>query len=67
MKKESIGKFYGTWQSINDTLKLYENKEKKELIFLLRNNKIVPLEQKPDTLNGFIVSLDYLEKSEVVK
>ncbi|NML21735.1 hypothetical protein HHL16_12665 [Pseudoflavitalea sp. G-6-1-2] len=66
-KRETREIFEGNWELRNDTLTLMESKKKISFSFLIDKNKIIPVNQKPDTLGSFVMSLDYLEKSELAK
>ncbi|MBO9633953.1 MAG: copper resistance protein NlpE N-terminal domain-containing protein, partial [Chitinophagaceae bacterium] len=65
IKRKTIVTYSGTWQSNNDTLTLLENKKEKELYFRREKDRFIPLNEKPDTLNNFVIFLDYLENAEL--
>ena len=65
--KVSVEKVYGVWLLINDTLMLYGSNEKKEFMFLVRSNKLVPVASRRIEANGLMINPDYLEKSETVE
>jgi hypothetical protein len=61
-KREASSQFSGTWNAHNDTLQLYPEKDFRVMTFVAKGNKLVALNQKPDTSAGFAMQLDYLEK-----
>ncbi|MFT3934085.1 MAG: lipocalin family protein [Chitinophagaceae bacterium] len=55
--------FHGKWTLVADTLKLYPiNILNKEIIFVMNVNTLLPVRQKADTINGFVIRLALLKK-----
>jgi hypothetical protein len=62
--KSKPERIFGSWTLVADTLKLSPKlKIAPEISFLIKENRLSAINQKFDTIRGFINKLDYLEKS----
>jgi hypothetical protein len=61
--KQKVEKYSGTWETAGDTLKLkYKILLEHHFAFLKKGNRLIPLSQPIDTVTGYRMQIDYLEK-----
>ncbi|MBY0537628.1 MAG: hypothetical protein K2P88_17360 [Chitinophagaceae bacterium] len=66
--KQKSERYSGSWEISGDTLRLkYKQLLESSFVFLRQEEKLIPLRQPIDTITGYRMQIDYLEKERFYK